>query len=376
MKILLFISSLSVGGTQRQIFELAKGLKLRNWEVVVMHYYSGGEFISILNNSGIRTICLEKKSRWDVLGFLFRMCQQVRKEDPDIFYSFLTGANVVATFISFFLGKTKLIWGVRSSDLDYTQMHFLEWISLRLSSLFSRVPDRIISNSIAGKEVYQNLGFYEKNFCVVHNGIDTDKFSPKLENRNKIRAEFKTSSSQKLVGMVARIDSIKDHECFVRAAREVLTKRSDIKFVCIGTGDESRAKKLLKLSQDLSLQDTLIWAGLRTDIVDVYSALDLHVLIPVKGEGFPNSVAEAMACEVPCITGGIGAMQEIVAEKCFFLANKDYQSLAERILGLLDYALDQSVKKRVREHIVKNFALESMITKTESILIEVLNSND
>src|SRR3954453_1854814 len=75
--ILLLVRALSFGGAERQIVNLATGLARRGHKVTVATFYSGGAFESTLSGGNPACLKLEKRGRWDVLGFLRRILRAV-----------------------------------------------------------------------------------------------------------------------------------------------------------------------------------------------------------------------------------------------------------------------------------------------------------
>ena len=71
---------------------------------------------------------------------------------------------------------------------------------------------------------------------------------------------------------------------------------------------------LLNLEVEFGLKDELIFLGSQSDVKPILSSLDLHVLSSSHGEGFPNVLAEAMLCGVPCIATNVGDSSKIIGD--------------------------------------------------------------
>src|SRR5262249_13039612 len=140
-------------------------------------------------------------------------------------------------------------------------------------------------------------GFPADRMIVIPNGIDTERFRVDLDARRRVRAEWCVGEEEKLVGLVGRIDPVKDHPTFLRAAALVRRERADVRFVCVGSGQETHAQALLELAEQLGLQGRVLWTGARHDMPSVYNALDILCSASFV-EGFSNSIGEAMSCGV------------------------------------------------------------------------------
>ncbi|MES4787378.1 MAG: group 1 glycosyl transferase, partial [Nitrospiraceae bacterium] len=231
--------------------------------------------------------------------------------------------------------------------------------------------DLIIFNSWAGQQHHIAHGYCGKRMAVVPNGINTERFRPDAESRQRVRTEWVITEDQVLIGLVARLDPMKDHPTFLRAAARVAVLRPNVRFVCVGDGPQTYKRELWSLSEALQLKERLIWAGSRTDIVAVYNALDIAVLSSY-GEGFPNVVAEAMACGVPCVVTNVGAAAQIVGPMGVVVQPRDPEALCQGMLTSLCRLTEPGLSQQVRERIVQTFSRERLVCATKELLESLL----
>lgn len=369
MTLFFLIRSLDPGGAERQLVALANGLATRGHAVHVAVFYSGG----ILENDlvGPTLHPLNKSGRWDAFGFLLRLARLVRSIRPHVAHGYLGGANL-ALSLTAPLHRVPVVWGVRASNMDLARYGLLHHAHFRLERLFSRSPAAIIYNSEAGRAHCEHLGFPHALGTVIENGIDTDRFQPDSEAGAALRREWNVPADALLVGLPARIDPMKDHEAFLRAAALVAGKRPDAHFVCIGGGDPALADRLRALAAELGIADRVIWAGSRSDMDSVYSALDLCCLSSAFGEGFPNVLGEAMACSVPCVATEVGDAARVLGDLGVSVPLRDPAALAGGIVamqGRLETE-GESLKRACRERMKTRFGLARMVERSESLLGE------
>jgi len=96
MKILLFVRSLGIGGTERQVGILARGLAELGHDIILVQFYPSGAMAASLAGSKVRLVTVGKTGRWDILGPLSRLRRLFRTERPDVIYAFLPMQNVLA----------------------------------------------------------------------------------------------------------------------------------------------------------------------------------------------------------------------------------------------------------------------------------------
>ena len=362
-------SLVTYGGAQRQLVILARGLRERGHDVAVAVFYPGGPLEDELHSAGVEVRVLDKRGRWDVFGFSLRLVRFLRKRDPDILHGYLGVPNVLSVLLKPLLPRVKMVWGLRASDVDFDHYDWLSRLLSRAERRLSRFADIIIVNSYAGREYAVTRGFPKHKMVVISNGIDTERFYPDPEARRRVRAEWGVSGDEKLIGLVGRLDPMKDHPTFLRAAA-LLTQDEDVRYVCVGDGKAGYRQELRTLARDLDLDERLIWTGTRADMPSVYTALDIATSSSAYGEGFPNVVGEAMACGLPCVVTDVGDSARIVGETGVVVPPRNPAALAEGLRTALDRLRgDNSYPARAR--VTRHFSVQSLILDTERALAGV-----
>ena len=372
MTILFLIRSLTVGGSERQLVVLAKGLRERGHEVAVAVFYSGGELEKELSNAGICIRPLNKQGRWDVLGCLFRLAQVVKKERPDVLHGYLSEPNIMAVLLKPFFPQIRVVWGVRNAIRDLSQIDWLDRMVLKVKRQVSYLVDLVIANSQTGYLDRLATGYPAAKMIVIPNGIDTERFRPDSEARRRLRSEWNVKHHEPLIGIVGRLDARKDHPIFLGAASLLAKRWKDVRFVCVGDGPDEYTRWLLALTKSLGLEKLVLWVGTRQDMPAVYNALDIAVSSSCS-EGLPNVIGEAMACGVRCVATDVGDSAWVVGDTGEIVPPKDPVALANAIERILNgKAYDSS---RVRQRIVDHLSISSLSTRTEHALSALLKNS-
>lgn len=370
MRVLLLCRSLDVGGTERQLVVLAKGLHKQGYDVAVMVFYADGALEKDLRENGITVFDLRKSGRWDVFPFFVRAVHAVWKLQPRVIYGFLGAPNILTAFLKPIFPKARVVWGVRASNVDLDRYDWLSRLSYRIERELSRFADLIICNSLAGLEYAAAHGFPRGRMTAIPNGIDIEHFKPDATIREHMRAEWNVTESELLIGLVARLDPMKDHPTFLRAAAMLAQERLDVRFVCVGDGSEPYKSELYHQASELGLDGRLIWAGARHDMLAIYNALDIATSSSSYGEGFSNAVGEAMACGVPCVVTDAGDAKQIVGDTGYVVAPGNPAALASAWQEALNTGDVEraSRSRRARERVIEHFSLERLIEETALVL--------
>ena len=137
-------------------------------------------------------------------------------------------------------------------------------------------------------------------------------------------------------------------DIFIRAVDELRRKHAGLRALIVGNPDASgEDKRLLDLTRELSLDDTLIFTGLRRDVADILAAMDVAVLSS-DHEGSPLSVMEYMEAARPVVATNVGGIPDLVVDGVtgILVPPRDPTALAAAISGLLD---DPDLRRRLGE---------------------------
>lgn len=368
-RLTFLIRDLGYGGAQRQLVALARGLDRSEFDVSVVHFYPG-PLESELRSAGLVTRCAGKRHRWDLAGFMPRLVRNLRATRPHILHSYLAESNLLSVLLKPFLKDVRVVWGLRDSQTDAALWGVLGRLCFQLGRRLSHRADHLIANSRAGREYYGALGFPSDRISVVANGIDTLRFRPDPASGDQLRSQWNRAGDGLLIGLVGRLNPMKDHATFLRAAAQVSREPARVSFVCVGGGDAAYAAEMQELAATLGIADKVRWIAPQQDMSAAYNALDLLVSSSAFGEGFSNVVAEAMACGVPCVVTDVGDSAWIVGDTGCSVPPRQPEALAGAILRLL--ALDApgraELGRRARLRIETQFSLEQLVRRSSDIL--------
>ena len=336
-------------------------------------YYSGGGLEDELKSTNIPIFHLNKQSRWDIVRFLRGLLRLIANQKPDILHAYLTDSNTLSILIKPFLPKMKTVWGVRASYIDFAQYDWLTKIIFTLTCRLSKRADLIIANSYAGRLFHQERGYPSEKIIVIPNGIDTCCFRPDPDAGSRIRKEWNVGENEILIGHVGRLDPIKDHPTFLEAAALLLKHRNDVRFVCVGEGKTGYREMLQRMTEELRIDDRIIWAGLRKDMHAVYNAFNCLTLTS-RGEGFPNVIGEAMACGIPCVATDVGDAARIVGDTGIVVPLGDLGAVVQGWFRILGMTREETViaGEKARDRIVTQFGAGVFIDRTEESLRALL----
>lgn len=139
--------------------------------------------------------------------------------------------------------------------------------------------------------------FRKKDFIVIHNGKDLDKFCFDAKIRDDMRCKFELSD-QLTVGFVGNLKEQKNPFFLLDIFKAIHDKKPSSRFFIIGDGDLRQEIEIK--AQELGIYDETHFMGRISYVSEMLQAMDI-MLLPSKWEGLPNVVIEWQASGLPCI---------------------------------------------------------------------------
>jgi glycosyltransferase involved in cell wall biosynthesis len=367
-RVVFLIRRLDRGGAERQLIDLAVGLSKDKFHVTIVTFYKGGRLEpEIRSDSGVDVVNLDKRGSCDVL-FLGRLIRTIQRLQPDIVHGYMTGANELSVIAGRACGA-RVVWGLRASEAAVPQAVSMRGI-FHAGAVLSRLADCIIANSEYGRSFHVAKGYCDQRMTVIPNGIDTERFTILPGERQAVRREWMVRDDEILIARAARLDPVKDYPLFLRAAAQVSRALGNVKVACVGDGTGAAALNRIATAEGIA--NRMVWTGGRADMRSVYNAVDICVSSS-SSEGFPNAVAEPMACGTPCVATDVGDSARLIGDVGIIVPPGDADAMAQGIRRLITDRL-QYPRERVRKRITENFSLELLVARTEAEFAKLLTA--
>lgn len=384
MKIVILVHVLSVGGAERQFIQLAEGLKKRGHEVriLALHVSNPGWRWMQQANDTLASALFDHapegplQSARQFVSAIVQLRQIFDEQQIQIAHAANTG--LMATLLWFATRGRSLpamVWGQRGGyGLARPRQRAIHH---SLAAWFARIISHhapvLVANSEAGSQALQRDGMRCRRFEIVPNGIDTSRFKRDAHAGEQLRRHWGFSREQYVIGWVGRPTPVKDLEGFVKAAALVVRHLAEARFVVVGGHHAGKQARYKLMARDLGIEDQMVWESAREHLVPVYSGIDMLCLSSIA-EGFPNVVAESMACGTPCVVTDVGAAADIVGETGVVVPPGSPERLAEGILQMIE-RLDALDRGAQRDAIMSRFTLDRHVSAMESIYSDLRDGN-
>ncbi len=196
---------------------------------------------------------------------------------------------------------------------SHTEYHYKDFLRKAMFSFFKWNVNRYTTDAFACSKPSGNMlytGKLKKNFDVVYNGIDTNRFAYSAEKRQTIEDELNLGNGP-IIGHVGRFAPVKNHSFIIDVFNEFLKTHLNAKLLLVGTGDTlAQTKDNVKA---LGIENSVIFLGSRTDVDSILSAVDIF-LFPSIFEGLPVSVVEAQCSGLQVITSDTISKDTVITD--------------------------------------------------------------
>jgi glycosyltransferase involved in cell wall biosynthesis len=208
-------------------------------------------------------------------------------------------------------------------------------------------------------------------------GVDLSRFDPSLYDRETVRREFAVQPGEIFIGMIAMMRAMKGHTVLMQALPALCKALPAAKFLIVGgvLDDNPMPQQLRDEVKKMGLSERVHFAGLRQDIPQIMTALDMKVLPSVSDEGVPQSLTQALAMGLPVVSTTVGAIGEVVENNVTGRQVKPHD-VAGFVAAVVELANDRALAKRLalagQQRVREKYSVEAMTSRTEALYQRLL----
>jgi glycosyltransferase involved in cell wall biosynthesis len=365
MNIVLAIQSLEIGGAERQVVELAHGLRLLGRNVSICCLNRLGPLADEARHRGITVDCFNKTNRGD-LRVIDQLTKYLLRNQANVLHTFLFGANLWGTLAGRRAGVSVLLTSDRSGG------YYEEKKELCADRLLHAYTDGMITNTSVGKQrIRRQIGIQSDRIHVIFNGMNLERFEKK-QDPMIMRQVLGFAPASFVVALSGTMRPIKNPLMFMKMARILIAESERFMFLVIGGGPD--IPRMQALTKQLGINDRIRFTGPRHDVPELLQASDAGVLCS-HWEGFSNSIMEYMAAGLPVVATDVGGNRDLVQQQYtgFLVRPDDARQMSERLHWLaVDNVMARSFGDAGKAWVRKNCNIMDLAGKTAKIYDEIL----
>jgi glycosyltransferase involved in cell wall biosynthesis len=377
VRVLAFVTNFFVGGTERQVVNLVRGVDAGRFDVRVGCFQRTGPLLVDVEAAAVPILeyPIGRLYGTRALRALFRLAGELRRSGVQVVHAFGFYANVFAVPAARLAGVPVILASVRDTGDHLTSR---QKVAQRAAC---RLAQRVVANSSAVHRQLVAEGYDPSQILLIRNGVDLSALLTG-GGGERLRAELGLPGDVPLVGVLSRLNQLKGVEYFLEAVARLAPRFPDARFVVVGDntepGDEGRYRRSLEREAERrGLKGRLTFTGFRRDVRAVLAALSVSVL-PSLAEGLSNSILEAMAAGVPVVATAVGGNTELIEDGVtgLLVPPRDAGALAAAVARVLeDREQARAMAQRARRRVLECFSLGRMVDDTTNLYLSLLEGD-
>jgi glycosyltransferase involved in cell wall biosynthesis len=381
LKIIRIVARLNIGGPAIHTILLTAGLDRTRFESLLVTGLTGpheGDMLGLAAAKGVSPLIIPELGReldpWRDLTTLAKLYRLFRRERPQLVHTHTAKAGAVGRLAARMAGVPAVVHTFHGHVFHGYFGPRKTRFFVALERFLARLSDCIVTVSEGQRRELAAYGIAPlEKIAVVPLGFDLEPFlTVTWEAGHRWRRAMGLPNGVPLVGIVARLTGVKNHQLFLDVARRVADAVPDTRFAVVGDG-ELRAE-LKAYAADLNLSNRITFTGWVDDMPSVYAGLDVVVLTSLN-EGTPVTLIEGMAAGRPVVSTAVGGVPDIVAAGASGLLSPsgDAAGLAQAIVALLrDPDRRRAMGLAGRESVRRRFDVRRLIGDVERLYLELL----
>lgn len=372
------ISGLGGGGAEKMMFKLLSKIDRTTFAPRVFSLTSHHEitptWVKQYAEMTIPVAVLGMHRRRPNFGKIAHLIAAIRKNRPHIVQTWMYHADLIGGISAKLAGSYPVVWNIRHSNLDANLHKQMTILVARTCARLSRfLPEKVICCAEVAKTIHAAIGYDPAKLVVIPNGFDLEVLKPESGAHGRLCRELGIAEESLLVGLVARFDRQKDHRGFIRAATAVKSAIPAAHFVLCGDDVTWDNRDLAEAVAASGAGAAFHLLGHRGDVQSLNAAFDVACSSSSGGEGFPNTIGEAMGCATPCVVTDVGDSARIVGATGRVVPAKDAAAFAQALCDLLQLPPEarRELGRKARERIQVNFSLDAVTRQYESLYLDL-----
>jgi glycosyltransferase involved in cell wall biosynthesis len=368
MRIAYMLTSLGIGGAERQVIALAERMKERGHDVVLiaLRLQEAHEWPAT-----VAVFRLEMtKSLFTIARGLNRGRRILRDFNPDLIHSHTFPANLAARLL-------RLMGGAQATLSTIHNIYEGGWhrtLAYRMTDWLA-VHSTAVSHAVAEHSI--RTGAVPRRKCsVITNGIDLIEFPSQQQRGSGVRESMNPQND--FVWLAAGRDvPAKDFDNLLVAFRSI---RMEFPHSQVWIAGQFAKNRFGQLDDEPFESDHVRWLGLRDDMAAMLAVTDAFVLSSAW-EGMPLVVGEAMAMEKPLVATDVGGVRELVGNTGVIVPPKDSAMLADGMCRVMRAseseraAMGRAARGRIDQHFNMNAKADEWEKLYSRLLLEVSRSH-
>ncbi len=366
LKIMHLIGSVSIGGAQRLVLEMAGHTSKVDYEVHICAFgpVKNETFLVELNSLNLPVIHIQSRKFYNP-SVLWKIIKYVRQKKIDLIHTHLTDADIIGRLVSLFTG-VPVLGTIHNEPKSFMKLRIDKRVLNKITAKYCTTHLVVVSGCLR-EQFIAEWAIPDEKISTIYNAVDIDIYLQAPAERR-----LQTSNSKFTITNVGRLSKQKAQHILLEAAQMVIAHFPDTQFLFVGQG--KLEQDLKNLTHELGLERNVVFMGVRRDVADILASTDIFVLSSLW-EGLPLSAIEAMASACATVLTDVGGNRELIepGKSGLIVPPGDSDALADAIISLLEQEeVRLSIGRAARARVRGKFNLSLMVKQYEEVYKKVL----
>lgn len=362
------VHSMNVAGAEKVVYDITTGLN-GVFKFSVLCLDSVGPLGEELRQRGVQVKALGRNPGVD-FSLIGKLAREIRENTIDVIHAHQYTPYFYGVTAAMISGRCKVIFTEHGRHYPdrrrIKRVIFNQFLNLFTRSITG--VSEFSKNSLVEYEV-----FPKDKIKVIYNGIQPEFFDLNIDVEAK-KQELGLNPKDKIIGIIARLEPVKDHAMLLRAFAQVVKEITQVKLLIVGDG--KLRVELEDLAKVLNINNNVKFLGVRRDIPELLKIFDVFVLSSLS-EATSVTLLEVMAAGVPIVATNVGGNPEIVLEgKTGLLVPRgDNKAMARALIKILNNP-DKAKKMGFvgKERVDELFTLDQMLKAYSDLYFSLVDN--
>jgi glycosyltransferase involved in cell wall biosynthesis len=389
-RILHIITRLDKGGSAETTLQVASLLNREKYEIFLVHGLSLESNMGVMEQEalildlslavkkGVRVFTIPSLVRRlslknDLLAFvsIYRLLKRIK---PHIVHTHTSKAGVLGRVAAYLAGIPIIVHTPHGHIFHSYYGCIVTKMIVFVERILSLMTDKINALTDRERDEHLECGIASTNkYIIIHSGVMLQQIMNKDIDVETGKKKLGIPQNSNVIGAVGRLVPVKGHKYLVSAAKKI-TKEFD-NTVLVFVGDGYLESKLERQAESLGIRNNIIFAGWRSDVIDVLDLFDILVL-PSLNEGMGKVLIEGMALGKPIVASSVGGIIDLVknGDNGILVPPRDPDGLSDAILRLIrNKNLAQRLGENGKAKVYPEYDTLVMIRQIEDLYESLLN---
>lgn len=365
--LLLLLSSLEMGGSERKTIRIANRLAGMGWQLTIA-YLNGPDTLRNEILPSVNLICLQRVGKCDV-AVLRRLQAYMGEAGVDT----VCCINLYPLLYGFLLkhfSHCRRNFRLMATTNETNFVHRKDALKMAIYAPMLRRVSRLVFGSAYQQQLWIEKYHLPPARCnYIHNGVDTAYFrlDVAIDHSGAIRQNLGIPENAIVIGSVGRFRKEKQYQFVIRACVSLRQQGLNVHCLLVGGGFEEQ--NLRQLIAELDCESYVHLVDSEDDVRPYLAAMDVFVLSSIS-ETFSNAALEAMAMKLPLVLPRVGGCPEMVehGKTGFIYEPGDMQGFVDYLRRLVtDTAMRTDMGQAARDYVEAHFSFQYMIDEYASL---------